>query len=131
MRKSIIFHRFLVIFGLFWANCSTSQQIRVHDPVAIKQGDMYYIFCTGRGISVFSSPDLKNWKPEPQVFEKEPVWADSVSADFNNHIWAPDITLHDGKYYLYTVGEDKNEERIFELKRQIVDYYPGAEVVMF
>jgi len=89
------------LFSLLVFSSLFAQDIRVHDPVAIKQGDMYYLFCTGRGISVFSSPDLKNWEKEPQVFTEEPVWADDVSADFNNHIWAPDITFHNGKYYLY------------------------------
>mgnify|MGYP003629693549 FL=1 len=88
-------------FSLLVFNSLFAQDIRVHDPVAIKQGDTYYLFCTGRGISVFSSPDLKNWEKEPQVFSEEPVWADDVSADFNNHIWAPDITFHNGQYYLY------------------------------
>ncbi|WP_405328383.1 arabinan endo-1,5-alpha-L-arabinosidase [Leeuwenhoekiella sp. LLG6367-2.1] len=88
-------------FSLLVFNSLLAQEIRVHDPVAIKQGDTYYLFCTGRGISVFSSPDLKNWEKEPQVFSEEPVWADDVSADFNNHICAPDITFHNGKYYLY------------------------------
>ena len=95
MKTLFTFFSFLVLNSLF------AQDIRVHDPVAIKQGDTYYLFCTGRGISVFSSPDLKNWEKEPQVFTEEPVWADDVSADFNNHIWAPDITFHNGKYYLY------------------------------
>tara|TARA_R110002012_G_scaffold59331_3_gene154923 strand:+ start:4758 stop:5738 length:981 start_codon:yes stop_codon:yes gene_type:complete len=88
-------------FSLLVFNSLFAQDIRVHDPVAIKQGVTYYLFCTGRGISVFSSPDLKNWEKEPQVFSEEPVWADDVSADFNNHIWAPDITFHNGQYYLY------------------------------
>ena len=95
MKTLFTFFSFLVLNSLF------AQDIRVHDPVAIKQGDMYYLFCTGRGISVFSSPDLKNWDKEPQVFTEEPVWADDVAEDFNNHIWAPDITFHNGKYYLY------------------------------
>ena len=95
MKTLFTFFSILVFNSLF------AQEIRVHDPVAIKQGDMYYLFCTGRGISVCRSPDLENWEKEPQVFTEEPVWADDVSADFNNHIWAPDITFHNGKYYLY------------------------------
>jgi arabinan endo-1,5-alpha-L-arabinosidase len=31
--------------------------IRVHDPVMIKQGDTYYIFATGQGISTKISRD--------------------------------------------------------------------------
>ena len=95
MKTLFTFFSILVFNSLF------AQEIRVHDPVAIKQGDMYYLFCTGRGISVFRSPDLENWEKEPQVFTEEPVWADDVAVDFNNHIWAPDITFYDGKYYLY------------------------------
>ncbi|MEE3227419.1 MAG: arabinan endo-1,5-alpha-L-arabinosidase [Bacteroidota bacterium] len=91
----------LTFFSLLVFNSLFAQDIRVHDPVAIKQGDTYYLFCTGRGISVFSSPDLENWEKEPQVFTEEPVWADAVAEDFSNHIWAPDITFHNGKYYLY------------------------------
>jgi arabinan endo-1,5-alpha-L-arabinosidase len=50
--------------------------ISVHDPVIIKQDSSYYIFCTGFGISVFSSTDMKNWKTEKPVFDKAPQWAD-------------------------------------------------------
>lgn len=80
---------------------SLAQDISVHDPVMIKQKDTYYLYCTGRGISVFSSKDLKKWNPEPAIFKEKPIWADYVAADFKNHIWAPDISFHNNTYYLY------------------------------
>lgn len=80
---------------------SSAQDITVHDPVMIKQKDTYYLYCTGKGISVFSSKDLKNWHPEPAVFKEKPVWVDSVVSNFDNHIWAPDISFHNNIYYLY------------------------------
>ena len=80
---------------------SSAQDISVHDPVMIKQKDTYYLYCTGTGISVFSSKDLKKWTKEPAIFQEKPVWADSVAADFKNHIWAPDISFHNNTYYLY------------------------------
>ncbi|MAW94858.1 MULTISPECIES: arabinan endo-1,5-alpha-L-arabinosidase [unclassified Leeuwenhoekiella] len=92
---------YLALLLILFSGSIFAQDIRVHDPVVIKQGDTYYLFCTGRGISVFSSTDLKNWERQPQVFTEEPVWADEVAANFNNHIWAPDISFHKGKYYLY------------------------------
>ena len=46
--------------------------IGVHDPVIIRQDSTYYIFCTGFGISVFSSTDMKNWKKEKPVFSAAP-----------------------------------------------------------
>jgi arabinan endo-1,5-alpha-L-arabinosidase len=83
------------------ASVSFAQEIVVHDPVVIKQKDTYYLYCTGNGISVFSSKDLKKWDKQPPVFAEKPVWADGVAADFKNHIWAPDISLHNNTYYLY------------------------------
>jgi arabinan endo-1,5-alpha-L-arabinosidase len=73
----------------------------VHDPVMAKQGSMYYLFCTGMGISVFSSPDMKSWKKEAPVFKKAPDWTFRKVIDFKGHIWAPDISFHNGKYYLF------------------------------
>src|SRR5688572_32774725 len=51
-----------------------TRETPVHDPVMIKQNDKYYLFCTGPGISVFSSKDMKNWRKEKQVFAQTPEW---------------------------------------------------------
>lgn len=77
------------------------KKISVHDPVIIKQDSTYYIFCTGNGISVFSSTDRQNWKKEKPVFDKAPEWAVTAIPGFKGHIWAPDISYHNGLYYLY------------------------------
>ena len=73
----------------------------VHDPVLIKQGNTYYLFCTGMGISVWSSKDLKKWKKEAPVFSSPPAWAVQAVPAFGGHIWAPDVAVHNGLYYLY------------------------------
>ncbi len=86
----------LLLKSSIWA-----QEITVHDPVMIKQKDTYYLYCTGQGISVFSSKDLKNWKSERAIFKEKPTWVDAVVPNFKNHIWAPDISLHNNTYYLY------------------------------
>jgi arabinan endo-1,5-alpha-L-arabinosidase len=80
--------------------CS-SQAIQVHDPVMIRQGNMFYLFCTGFGISCLSSPDMVNWKKEKSVFQTPPAWAVKAIADFKGHIWAPDISFHNNRFYLY------------------------------
>ncbi len=61
----------------------------------------YYVVSTGRGISISYSPDLKDWKRVGRVFEEDvPRWAqDEVPR--SNGIWAPDLSFHDGLYYLY------------------------------
>ncbi|CAN5546256.1 arabinan endo-1,5-alpha-L-arabinosidase [soil metagenome] len=75
--------------------------ISVHDPVIIKQDSTYYIFCTGMGIAMWSSTDMQNWKKENAVFDKAPQWAVDAIPGFKGHIWAPDISYHNGTYYLY------------------------------
>ena len=82
----------LLILILAITTSSWAQDITVHDPVMIKQKDTYYLYCTGQGISVFSSKDLKNWNPEPAIFNEKPVWVDSVVPDFKNHILTPFIS---------------------------------------
>lgn len=77
------------------------EDVRVHDPVMIKQGDTYYVFATGRGISVLSSKDMKTWKEEKPVFERAPEWTFKTVDGFAGHIWAPDISYYNGQYYLY------------------------------
>ncbi len=74
--------------------------ISVHDPVIIQQDSLFYIFCTGRGISVWSSKDLKNWQKEKPVFDTIP-WAVKEIVGFKNHVWAPDISFYNGQYHLY------------------------------
>jgi arabinan endo-1,5-alpha-L-arabinosidase len=78
-----------------------TQHTPVHDPVMIKQGGTYYLFSTGFGIAVFTSNDLKNWRKEKPVFDAAPKWAVEAVPGFRGHIWAPDISYHYGKYYLY------------------------------
>src|SRR6187551_200047 len=68
----------------------------VHDPVMIRQDSTYYVFCTGFGVSVFSSTDRKHWTQLKPVFDKAPAWAVKAIPDFKGHIWAPDISYHNG-----------------------------------
>lgn len=73
----------------------------VHDPVVAKQGDTYYLFCTGMGIASWTSKDLKTWTKGESVHKETPEWTNDVVPGFRGHMWAPDITFHNGTYYLY------------------------------
>ncbi len=77
------------------------RQTSVHDPVLIKEGEIFYLFCTETGISVFSSKDTKSWTKEKPVFERVPEWTFKVYPEFKGYIWAPDVSFHNGLYYLY------------------------------
>ncbi len=83
------------------AQDSLQTNIPVHDPVMIRQDGVYYVFATGRGIRMWSSKDMQNWKKEKPVFNAPPEWAMKAVPDFKGHIWAPDISYHNGLYYLY------------------------------
>lgn len=105
---------FLLVFITTSSGClqysSTSQEeavsnlhinINVHDPSMIKHDDRYYLFHTGQGISNWTSSDMVNWVRQDPVFENAPEWTEQVVPGFENHIWAPSISHHDGTYYLY------------------------------
>jgi arabinan endo-1,5-alpha-L-arabinosidase len=77
----------------------------VHDPAVIKQGGMYYLFCTGgragQGmIPIRTSSNLKTWRQAGYVFEMLPDWVARQVPQARN-AWAPDISFHHGKYHLY------------------------------
>ena len=91
----------LILILLSGLTVVQGQDIIVHDPVMTKQGDTYYLFCTGWGIAVWSSKDMKNWEHEQAVFDEPPAWAVEAVPGFRGHIWAPDISYRDGVYYLY------------------------------
>ena len=75
--------------------------LRVHDPVMIKHDSTYYIFSTGRNISIKSSTDRLHWKNEGSVFNEQQAWWKIDIPEHDGHIWAPDIHYRNGKYHLY------------------------------
>ena len=77
------------------------EQVMTPDPVLARQGDRFYLFATGEGVSVMSSSDLKTWKFEKPVFEEAPQWAVDAIKGYHGHTWAPDIIYHNGLYHLF------------------------------
>lgn len=78
-----------------------AKQVDVHDPVMAKEGNTFYVFSTGPGITFYSSKNLKDWHKEGEVFSSAPAMASQVAPEFGGHLWAPDVQFHNGKYYLY------------------------------
>ena len=123
--------------------------IRVHDPVMIKQGDTYYVFHTGFGISVKTSKDRITWKRDSSVFSRNniPAWFKNDIPEKKGDVWAPDIHHRDGKYHLYysvsawmnfnssvgyatNVTLDRNDPRYkWEDHGQVISYKNGGEGV--
>ena len=77
----------------------------VHDPVAIKEKNTYYVFSTGGRngegvIPIRTSTDMHAWKASGFVFVSLPEWATREIPGARN-AWAPDISYVNGKYRLY------------------------------
>ncbi len=74
------------------------------DPAALKAPDGYYYVYATQGevdgkmqnIQVARSRDLATWERIGDALPVKPQWA-SNTQDF----WAPHVSLHDGRYYLY------------------------------
>jgi len=78
-----------------------TDEVVAHDPVLIEEDGTYYLFTTGPGIAVWSSTDMKQWTHREPVFHPYPEWIPVEIPGFGGHLWAPDISYHDGLYYLY------------------------------
>src|SRR5260370_28476088 len=71
----------------------------VHDPVIAKEGDTYYVFCTGGTIR--KSKDLHHWTLGGRVFTPLPEWATREIPGVRGGYWAPDISSYKGVWRLY------------------------------
>ena len=90
-----------LLLGGAFLSAGVAKEVSVHDPVMAKEGDTFYVFSTGPGITFYSSANMKDWRLEGRVFKDQPVWAKRAAPSFDGHIWAPDVHFHNGKYYLY------------------------------
>lgn len=73
----------------------------VHDPeVAKSPGGNYLLAHTGAGITLKTSTDRTRWNDAGAVFPNGAPWAHSYT-NGSDHLWAPDITYVNGRYYLY------------------------------
>ncbi len=94
----------------------------VRDPAIIKEGDTYYMTFTmwpfanredkrmnlpnhgsSPGIQLFSSKDLKTWKPENWLVKSADLPADSP---YKHRFWAPEIHKMNGHFYLIFTADN-------------------------
>ena len=76
----------------------------VRDPsTMIKAKDgTYWVYGTGPGTQQFSSKDRLHWTNRGQALPNPPDWLAKTVPGNKNVVWAPDIHLYHGKYYLYS-----------------------------
>lgn len=85
-----------------YANPGTvNGNITVHDPAMVKGTDgVYYLFSTGTGIPIRTSTDRTTFTYAGTVLPSGATWASAYTSDVTA-IWAPDVSYHNGTYYLY------------------------------
>ena len=75
----------------------------VRDPsTMVKRGDTYWIYGTGPGTQQFSSKDKIHWTNRGPALPTPPDWLAKTVPANKNEVWAPDIHLYHGTYYLYS-----------------------------
>lgn len=78
------------------------------DPCVLFHDGLYYAYCTyspdhpnmPRGIRLYTSPNLSQWKDEGFVITREKSWGES-------RFWAPDIVQKEGAFYLYYAADTR------------------------
>lgn len=79
----------------------TPTEPSVHDPAVIQADGTWYMFTTGQCIDILTSADRVNWKRAGHALDAAPEWAVKMVPGYRGHTWAPDISYHNGLYYLY------------------------------
>jgi len=92
----------LVAAGAAYANPSKIfGNTEVHDPSMIKTtSGTYYVFSTGANIRMLSSNDGIHFSATSTAFTTAPSWTNTYKGNTGD-IWAPDISYHNNKYWLY------------------------------
>ena len=105
--KHIHFPKLLPALGLLILGVTPAPALEgmlgIHDPsTVIKCDGNYYVYGTGRGISVLTSSNGFNWQRGERVFDRIPDSVKSfVPKNDGQSVWAPDIIKLNGEFYLY------------------------------
>ncbi|HEX5057371.1 MAG TPA: glycoside hydrolase family 43 protein [Gammaproteobacteria bacterium] len=79
------------------------------DPSNVRVGEDYYLvnssFCHSPGLPLFHSRDLVHWTQLGNIIER-PSQLDCKGLGLSRGIFAPDISYHDGAFYLVTTCVD-------------------------
>ena len=73
------------------------------DPSMIRVGDYYYLatstFEWFPGVEIHRSKDLVHWELLPRPLNRVSQ-LDMAGAQSSTGVWAPDLSYHDGRFYL-------------------------------
>ncbi|RYO36054.1 hypothetical protein AA0111_g2774 [Alternaria arborescens] len=74
-----------------------------HDPTVVKTPNGQYLMAyTAPGIALKTSSDRTVWRDAGLAFTNANApWTQPYTGATNENLWAPDLSYHNGKYYLY------------------------------
>ncbi len=97
----------------------TFKDINIRDPFVLPFEGKYYLYGTrgattwtvASGLDVYVSDDLQNWSEAHECFSvPEKFWA-------NKEIWAPEVHLYNGKFYMFVTFRSDDRERGTQILR--------------
>lgn len=93
-------------------NWEIDGDLSAHDPVVIREKNIWYAFYTGNGIKMKSSTNGVDWFHYGQVIKHTPKWVKDLVPGATSSIWAPDISYYNGVYNLFysvsTFGKNRS-----------------------
>lgn len=95
---------------------TVSGDVTVHDPSMVRRSDgTYVLISTAPGLAIRTSTDRVNFSYAGLVWPSGASWTDAYTGTSNGNLWAPDISYHNGKYYLYYAASSfgSNNSAIF------------------
>lgn len=95
------------------------KDIHIRDPFVVPYDGKYYLYGTrgptvwgvASGLDVYVSDDLENWSDAHECFAvPENFWADK-------EIWAPEVHLYNGKFYMFVTFRSEERNRKTQILR--------------
>jgi arabinan endo-1,5-alpha-L-arabinosidase len=79
-----------------------SGALRVHDPSIAEEGGQWWVFSTGAGLPVKTSPDGLRWsQAKPLLAAEDPWWRTYAPTMGKGDVWAPDVHPFNGRFWCY------------------------------
>tara|TARA_R110000796_G_scaffold67449_5_gene154857 strand:+ start:121258 stop:122355 length:1098 start_codon:yes stop_codon:yes gene_type:complete len=98
------------------------------DPWTIyHEGNYYYIKSGAKGIILLKTPDITDLRNA----ESKVIWTAPATGDHSKNVWAPEIHVINGKWYVYVAADDgdNRNHRMFVLENTSANPFEGTFVV--
>jgi len=82
-----------------------------HDPTAVKTpGGTYLVAVTGNNLTLKTSANRTSWSNAGAVWPGGAPWTTTYTGG-SAQLWAPDLSFHNGQYYLYYAASTFGSQR--------------------